>query len=476
MSAIRSNGGMNGVSIANVMLKTMFRGENLLNFCHLNVSSVKPKIDELRSVFVDTNAHAVSFSETWFKSYVSDKSVEMNGYKLARCDRRLKRSGGVAIYVKNNVKFRVIASSQFKYDLPVADRFMTDYLLIELIFPDVKILYGVFYKAVNTNEFNVVADVINEFAADYEHVVFAGDFNENLLDVGRRTRMTDFENVFSGNGLNVLNELPTHYYESGSSLLDLFISRRVDFVKRIDQLDTGMSRHDILVMSYYCPSVVPPKQRRCYRNIHGIDEGELLKDAMSLPWNDVFGMTDSDAIISLMIENWTTLLDKHAPLKPVREHSKCDAPWFTREISLSLLERDIAKRFWKLVRTSEAHDDYRKLRNKATALIVKAKNSYYDCQFRNCKDSKSIWSKLKNLGVGKCDDAMNPPFTADEFNRHLCGKAVNSLNRDSSVSTSGNDAISMGNLNVRTPISFSFHGIGYEDTLKSIMQVTSKAV
>lgn len=97
----------------------------------MNVSSIKPKIDELRRIFLDTNAHVVSFSETWLKSYVSDKSVEMNGYKLVRCDRRVKRSGGVAIYMKDNVKFRVLASSQFKYDLPVSDRFKADYLLID---------------------------------------------------------------------------------------------------------------------------------------------------------------------------------------------------------------------------------------------------------------------------------------------------------------------------------------------------------
>lgn len=184
-----------------------------------------------------------------------------------------------------------------------------------MIFPDVKILFGVFYKAVGTNEFNVVADVVSKFASDYEHVVFAGDFNENLLDVERRARMMDFRNVFTGNGLNVLNEFPTHYFETGASLLDLFISRKLEFVKRIDQLDTGMSRHDILIMSYMSPSTIPPKPRRYYRNICGIDDDELLRDAMSLPWDDVFNMSDSDAIILSMVENWKKLLDEHAPLK-----------------------------------------------------------------------------------------------------------------------------------------------------------------
>lgn len=111
-----SRDGLNGVSIPNVMLKTFFREDGLINFCHLNVASVKPKIDELRNVFYATNAHVISFSETWLKSYNTSKSVEIDGYNLVRCDRRMRKSGGVAIYLKENVKFRVLASSGYKTD------------------------------------------------------------------------------------------------------------------------------------------------------------------------------------------------------------------------------------------------------------------------------------------------------------------------------------------------------------------------
>lgn len=157
---------------------------------------------------------------------------------MIRCDRRLQKSGGVAVYLKKNMKFRIVASSGYKYDLQPQDRFRADYLLIELVFPDVKILYGVFYKAVKTNEFEVINDVINKYANAYEHVIFAGDFNENFLDVHRQSRMNDFRNIFVKNDLLILNELPTHYFQTGASLLDLFIFRNTQAIKRIDQIDT----------------------------------------------------------------------------------------------------------------------------------------------------------------------------------------------------------------------------------------------
>lgn len=54
-----SSSNLNGVSIPNALLETMCSGNDLINFCHLNVSSVKPKIDELRNVFRNTNAHVI---------------------------------------------------------------------------------------------------------------------------------------------------------------------------------------------------------------------------------------------------------------------------------------------------------------------------------------------------------------------------------------------------------------------------------
>lgn len=135
-----------------------------------------------------------------------------------------------------------------------------------------------------------------------------------------------------------------------------------------------------------------------------------------------------------------------------------------------MVERDIAKRFWRLVRTDEAHREYRKLRNRANALIFKAKDSYYDFQFRNCKYSKSIWTRLKNLGVGKDSDVMSPTFTADEFNRHLCEKAIDSSLQDSAIpSTRLNGAGSVSSVHPILPVYFAFHNVSYEETLKSIV-------
>ena len=53
-------------------------------------------------------------------------------------------------------------------------------------------------------------------------------------------------------------------------------------------------------------------------------------------------LADSDSIVSALVENLKFLMDKHAPLRPVRERLKGNEPWFTKDIAIAIVERDIA--------------------------------------------------------------------------------------------------------------------------------------
>lgn len=111
-------------------------------------------------------------------------------------------------------------------------------------------------------------------------------------------------------------------------------------------------------------------------------------------------------------------------MQPMRDRSKTNSPWFSNEISMALLERDIAMRFWRRHRTHQARQHYRILRNKSTALINRAKRIYYDRLFDDCRDSSTIWKRLRKLGIGKEKSNDSPPFTANEFNRFLSERMI----------------------------------------------------
>lgn len=86
---------MSSICIPNIVLKSAFPINSAsLNVAHVNADGLRPKIDEFRKIIGGVNLHCVAVSETHFKSYVSDKSVELEGYTLLRNDRPLRRKGG----------------------------------------------------------------------------------------------------------------------------------------------------------------------------------------------------------------------------------------------------------------------------------------------------------------------------------------------------------------------------------------------
>lgn len=53
------------------------------------------------NIFKDKLYHIIGVSETWLKQ--SSKSVELNGYKILRCERPRIRGGGVALSLETTL-------------------------------------------------------------------------------------------------------------------------------------------------------------------------------------------------------------------------------------------------------------------------------------------------------------------------------------------------------------------------------------
>lgn len=110
------NNRTSNVNTKNVMLKITLKAADRFNFAHMNACSLCPdeKMAEFRHIFADTNVHAIAVSETFFKTKDTFARVNMPGYKLYRNDRYRRKGGGVALYIKDCFRSRLIAKSEKK--------------------------------------------------------------------------------------------------------------------------------------------------------------------------------------------------------------------------------------------------------------------------------------------------------------------------------------------------------------------------
>ena len=74
-----------------------------LHFFHINVSSLLPKIDELKCIANKTDAAIIGITESKLYYPVPDLKVNLQGKGILQCDRN-RDGGGVACFIRKNLK------------------------------------------------------------------------------------------------------------------------------------------------------------------------------------------------------------------------------------------------------------------------------------------------------------------------------------------------------------------------------------
>ena len=77
-----------------------------LKFVHINVRSLLPKIDLIRTDLLTSDIDILTISETWLRPSVPDGLIMANNYSLHRLDRSVNGNhkssgGGICIYIKD---------------------------------------------------------------------------------------------------------------------------------------------------------------------------------------------------------------------------------------------------------------------------------------------------------------------------------------------------------------------------------------
>lgn len=182
-----------------------------LNIGHINAQSLSPsnvntKLEEFKSVFKSSPLDIIGVSESWFKSNIFSKTVDIPGYKLIRNDRPDSiRAGGVCIYLSRKLRYKVVFRSE-EYGV-------CESLFIE-VFGDTTFLVGVVYLP--NGNVNLFENLHSDLFDKYSDIIVMGDFNTNLFN---SSTSNSFRSLIARCGLTcVHNNLPTHLcIRSGST-------------------------------------------------------------------------------------------------------------------------------------------------------------------------------------------------------------------------------------------------------------------
>ena len=367
----------------------------------LNARSIINKTDILQATVLDLLPDVIGITESWTHENILDSELNISGFRLFRCDRKIGyRGGGVLLYVRDSLN-------------PVEYNTHTGYG--EHVWCKVNnLLIGLCYRSDNLaivgqhNESDL-KQVLHEVSNN--HVLVMGDFNYSGIDWSSSSTLSsagvgsvDFLQTVESCFLTQHVLTPTRE----NAILDLVLTRDPDLVSDVNVLHPlGTSDHNMIVFTVHldCEARHDDKVIRDYKNGDYDTIRSLLTD---IDWDSFMSGAVND--------NWLkfkdllhSLIDEYIPLKINSKKQSLQKPiWMTHK-ALKLIRKK-RKTFTKF---KDAHHPAVKSACKAAkSEIRKARKSFERKLAQNIKhDLKSFYAYARSKS--KCKVHIGPLTNGD---------------------------------------------------------------
>ena len=389
---------------------------NSFKILSLNCQSLNAKLEQLK-IYVETyNNDAcidiLCLQETWLTAASDLSQFQIPGYDLIVSSKSCTSHAGVAMYIHERFKYRIIDSDVSE----IWDGLFLEVTVENNLHESKSIIIGNIYRpprqsVVNLVTFtNEIANLINQFQNN-KHVVFTGDFNIDLLKYKQNNHINDFLETLISNGYVPKITMPTRLNELSATLIDnIFVKVSENFSTTTGAvLINQISDHlpcflSLDYLMYRKPNNKLVKIITSESTAYAGFKSELQSQTVKNKLSDIIGSGPNESYgkLNFILEELT---NKYFPVKYVRfkkyKHKK--SKWVTNGILKSIFYRD--KLYTKL-KTTPFNDimyDARKRNLKTYNIILKkcirqAKLDYYQKSFSNFKnDVKKTWQLINQI-------------------------------------------------------------------------------
>ena len=373
--------------------------DHTLSFLHLNIRSIRNKIDFLKDNFMDFEV--LCFSETHLDITVSSESLGISDcYSNPYRKDRNSHGGGLLMYINTSL------AHKRRPDLEI---FCDESIWAELKVKQEIYLIGLFYSPTTAdqtffNNFNVNIERALEIS---NNLILVGDLNEDLLNINYRNLrdillINSLQNVISSPTRQnaILDPILIHedmpYCDSGVIDTPANISdhKATFLIIPFDyEIKTSYTR---LIWLYKKANFENLKYKLSTQNWDCLTEGSI-EEACTTFTNIFLDMVK------------TCIPSKEITVRPD------DKPWYDHEIRHFTLKRDRVKRKLTKSCSNVLREQYKHLRNKVNNLKKHAKEKFYNnlessiTDFYS-NDRKQFWKTIRYFVKNNNSTTSIPPL------------------------------------------------------------------
>ena len=205
----------------------------------ININSIRNKLNSLEE-FVKNNVDVLAIAETKIDNSFTTTSLEIEGYSSPFRLDYSKSSGGLLVYIDENIPSKLLNRFSIASDLQI--------LPFELNFRKQKWLILVVYKPPRQNNIyflNWLGNILDFYLYDYDSYLLVGDFN---LETG----IQNMESFMTENNCYSLIKEPTCFKSiTNPSCIDLFLTNKKHSFQCSKTIETGLSDYHRLILTVF---------------------------------------------------------------------------------------------------------------------------------------------------------------------------------------------------------------------------------
>lgn len=400
---------------------------------HINVQSLCNKVDEILIVLGENPFHVVCISETWLKK---DQilSIKLNGYTLVNFYCRENYShGGVAIYVRNDVRAEQFDVSHLCKDI---DAEFTSIIIKETV---IVALYrtglGNFTNFIESFE-QLLSFIMNKV----NKTVILGDFNIDFLSDSREKKQ--LQNIMSAFNYKFLINEPTRVTSTSSTCIDNIL---INFGGNVE---TGIFKEDLSdhYGQYIKLKVLWDKHEQKsgeYMKITELGKCEFKHILNNLNWEEFFDNNNPDYLAEYLCQNISFGVKAAFPAKKIKGCAY-KINWFTND--LKFLRNEVNNLKNNYINTGEDADKNRYLlqKSKYRKKIREAKLTANDNFLLNGKNiNKSAWQIINSYNNTNVNKQQSLNLAANDFNNHCTTMIDDIVNKIPYTPVNGVDLLNL---------------------------------
>ena len=382
-----------------------------ISFIHLNARSLNSNFREIDDYLSSLNYKfdIIAISETW---------VSEPEHNKLNINRKNKRGGGVALYVKQELACKFLSCKS----LVVDDLFECCTLEI-LISGHRNSIVSCIYRCPGSN-----TDIFSEhivqlfFELTMRKTVFlCGDFNIDILKHKVNQGTKSFLDTMYSIGLYPLIDRPTRISNHSFTLIDNVFTNVTNHKVTSGILVSDITDH--LPIFVFCTYPNPNRaDQKCNVKKRIINEKTLLSLSNNLAeecWDNVFRSADVDTAYGEFMTTFSKQYNICCPMKTVRNSfTRRDKPWITNGLKNACHKKNRLYKQFLCSRSHTCEEKYKTYKNKLTSILRTAEKEYYSKLLTDAKGNiKSTWKILNTIINKKTNTSKLPShFECNEIN------------------------------------------------------------